>query len=144
MLDRTLLDDSNIKRIEELSERLNFRHFIHSSNTNELEMSTRHGVPILLRSLLKRQNVDCVEVIAESGTVSEVHTHAEVEIVIPYEGFMEFYMGDSVFNIEAGQCMYIPKNIPHSAKFPSADRTKMICITVPHSPDFPGEMDNDD
>jgi len=142
MLDRELLDDSNIKRIEEISARLDFSRFVLNIDKEKAEMTTRMGIPILLKNLLKRPNVSCVEAFAEPGVISETHVHEEVEIVIVYEGSMEFTIGGSKFQITPGLCVYIPKNVPHSAKFTSDTVTKMICVTIPHSPSFPGEMDN--
>lgn len=142
MLDH-LLDDSNIARLQEVSESLDFREFVHYASNETIEISTRHGDPLITRNLVKRENVSCVEAVAQPGTELVPRSHAQFEVFVVYEGAMDVFMNGKTFHVLAGESVYIPKYVSHSIKFTEEMPTRMICITVPHAPDLPGEMSDE-
>ena len=141
MLDH-LLDDSNIARLQQISETLDFNRFVQEASDDRLEINTRHGDPLIMHNLIKRQNVSCVEVIANPGTVLTPRSHSQFEVFVVYEGEMEVSMNGERFSTRAGESVYIPKCTTHSVRFTDEMPTRMICITVPHAPDLPGEIDD--
>jgi len=138
-----LFDDSNIARLQEVSDSLDFKQFVYHASDKHIKINTRHGDPVVVRNLVKRQNVSCVEIVASPGVELSPRSHAQYEVCVVYEGSMHVSMGGKVFHISAGESMSVPKGVYHSIKFTNEATTKMICITVPHASDLPGEMSDD-
>jgi quercetin dioxygenase-like cupin family protein len=51
-----------------------------------------------------------------SGYVAPVHTHPGEEIIYVIEGTLEYDIGGKVTRVKAGDVLFVPAGIPHTAK----------------------------
>lgn len=50
-----------------------------------------------------------------AGSVFELHSHPEEQIMIVLEGYCDEVIGGSLYRVEAGDVIWLPSNIPHGA-----------------------------
>ena len=50
------------------------------------------------------------------GYVAPVHTHPGEEIIYVIEGTLEYDIGGKVTRVKAGDVLFVPAGIPHTAK----------------------------
>jgi quercetin dioxygenase-like cupin family protein len=79
-------------------------------------------------------NVMCVEVHFETGTVAALHSHPHEQITYVISGRFEFVVGDETYVISAGDSLYKQPNIVHGATCLEAG--KLLDIFTPHREDF--------
>jgi quercetin dioxygenase-like cupin family protein len=79
-------------------------------------------------------NVMCVEVHFETGTVAALHSHPHEQITYVISGKFEFIVGDETYIIGAGDSLYKQPNIVHGATCLEAG--KLLDIFTPHREDF--------
>ncbi|MGO4909445.1 cupin domain-containing protein [Pseudorhodobacter sp. W20_MBD10_FR17] len=79
-------------------------------------------------------NVMCVEVHFETGTVAALHSHPHEQITYVISGRFEFVVGDETYVISAGDSLYKQPNIVHGATCLEAG--KLLDIFTPKREDF--------
>ncbi|MBT52827.1 MAG: cupin [Mameliella sp.] len=79
-------------------------------------------------------NVMCVEVHFETGTVAARHSHPHEQITYVISGKFEFTVGDETYVIGAGDSLYKQPNIEHGATCLEAGT--LLDIFTPHREDF--------
>lgn len=60
-----------------------------------------------------------------------LHRHAFDELFYVLEGELAFRLGDSAVTLEAGGCVYVPGNEPHTFSNPSAEPARMLVVMSP-------------
>ena len=79
-------------------------------------------------------NVMCVEVHFETGTVAAMHNHPHEQITYVISGKFEFTVGDKTYVVEAGDSLYKEPMIMHGATCLEAGT--LLDIFTPHREDF--------
>lgn len=80
------------------------------------------------------QNMMCVEVHFEQGTVAALHSHHHEQITYVVSGKFEFTVGDKTYIVSAGDSLYKQPNIVHGATCLEAG--KLLDFFTPHREDF--------
>lgn len=80
------------------------------------------------------ENVMCVEVHFETGTVAALHCHPHEQITYVISGRFEFAVGDKTYIISAGDSLYKQPNILHGAT--CIETGTLLDIFTPHREDF--------
>lgn len=79
-------------------------------------------------------NLMCVEVHFETGTVADLHRHPHEQITYVISGRFEFTVGDKTYTVGAGDSLYKQPNILHGAKCIEAGT--LLDLFTPHREDF--------
>lgn len=79
-------------------------------------------------------NLMCVEVHFETGTVAALHSHPHEQITYVVSGRFEFDVGGEKYIISAGDSMYKQPNIVHGATCLEAGM--LLDFFTPHREDF--------
>lgn len=79
-------------------------------------------------------NLMCVEVHFEEGTVAGVHSHPHEQITYVISGEFEFEIGGKKTILKAGDSAYKQANLPHGAI--CIKKGMLIDIFTPHREDF--------
>ena len=79
-------------------------------------------------------NVMCVEVHFETGTVAALHSHRHEQITYVISGRFEFTVGDRTYVVSAGDSLYKQPHIVHGATCLEAGT--LLDIFTPHREDF--------
>ena len=79
-------------------------------------------------------NVMCVEVHFDKGTVAARHHHPHEQITYVISGRFEFTVGDEAYIVSAGDSLYKQPNIEHGATCLEAGT--LLDIFTPHREDF--------
>ncbi|ABX40870.1 cupin domain-containing protein [Lachnoclostridium phytofermentans] len=76
-----------------------------------------------------------VEVYFENHYISEKHTHEHEQMTYCLEGTFEFYIGDKVERISAGDTIYFPSNIEHHCAV-ITETGRLLDVFTPIRKDF--------
>lgn len=79
-------------------------------------------------------NVMCVEVHFETGTVAALHHHPHEQITYVISGKFAFTVGDKTYTVGAGDSLYKQPNIEHGATCIEAGT--LLDVFTPHREDF--------
>ncbi|WP_405401824.1 cupin domain-containing protein [Paracoccus sp. Ld10] len=79
-------------------------------------------------------NVMCVEVHFETGTVAALHSHPHEQITYVISGKFAFTVGTETYTVSAGDSLYKQPNIEHGATCLEAGT--LLDIFTPHRADF--------
>lgn len=79
-------------------------------------------------------NLMCVEVHFEQGTVAALHSHPHEQITYVISGKFEFTVGDETYVVGAGDSLYKQPNIIHGATCLEAGT--LLDMFTPHRADF--------
>ncbi len=79
-------------------------------------------------------NLMCVEVHFEAGTVAPMHSHPHEQITYVISGKFEFTVGDETRTVSAGDSLYKQPNIVHGATCLEAGT--LLDMFTPHREDF--------
>ena len=79
-------------------------------------------------------NLMCVEVHFETGTVAPLHSHPHEQITYCVSGKFEFEVGDETYIVAAGDSLYKQPNIVHGAK--CLESGMLLDMFTPHREDF--------
>ena len=79
-------------------------------------------------------NLMCVEVHFETGTVAALHSHPHEQITYCVSGKFEFVVGDETYIVSAGDSLYKQPNIVHGATCLEAGT--LLDLFTPHREDF--------
>ncbi|MFY0618378.1 cupin domain-containing protein [Shimia sp.] len=79
-------------------------------------------------------NVMCVEVHFEAGTVAALHSHPHEQITYVISGKFEFKVGEETYVVSAGDSLYKQPDILHGATCLEAGT--LLDIFTPHREDF--------
>src|SRR5262249_46513507 len=72
-----------------------------------------------------------VEYVSTPGLEPPPHWHEhEDEVFYVIEGHLEMHCGDQVLQVEAGECVFLPKRKPHGFIIRSA-RLRAVCVIQP-------------
>jgi len=72
-----------------------------------------------------------VEYVSKPGHEPPPHWHEhEDEVFYIVEGHLEMHVGDQVFQVEVGECIFLPKRKPHGFVVRSP-RLRAICVIQP-------------
>ena len=70
-----------------------------------------------------------VEALLASGTESPPHLHTrEDELFYVLEGEFEVYVGQEAFNVEAGECVFLPRFKPHASVIDEGGKSRVAEI----------------
>lgn len=79
-----------------------------------------------------------VEVYFDNYYVSEKHAHVHEQMTYCLEGEFEFYVGDKIERISAGDTIYLPSDIPHYCKV-LTEKGRLLDVFTPIREDFIGK-----
>ncbi|WP_136440955.1 cupin domain-containing protein [Pacificoceanicola onchidii] len=79
-------------------------------------------------------NLMCVEVQFETGTVAALHSHPHEQITYVISGRFEFQVGEETYTVAAGDSLYKQPNIVHGATCLEAGT--LLDMFTPHREDF--------
>lgn len=79
-------------------------------------------------------NMMCVEVRFETGTVAALHSHPHEQITYVVSGKFEFVVGDKTYIVSAGDSLYKQPDIVHGATCLEAGM--LLDFFTPHREDF--------
>ncbi|GAA6182532.1 cupin domain-containing protein [Shimia sp. NS0008-38b] len=79
-------------------------------------------------------NVMCVEVHFEAGTIAALHSHPHEQITYVISGKFEFQVGEETYVVSAGDSLYKQPDILHGATCLEAGT--LLDIFTPHREDF--------
>ena len=79
-------------------------------------------------------NLMCVEVHFDTGTVAALHSHPHEQITYVISGKYEFTVGDKTYVVSAGDSLYKQPNIEHRATCLEAGT--LLDIFTPRREDF--------
>lgn len=79
-------------------------------------------------------NLMCVEVHFDTGTVAALHSHAHEQITYVISGKFEFVVGDQTYIVSAGDSLYKQPHILHGATCIEAGT--LLDMFTPHRADF--------
>ena len=123
-----------LAKLKELTEHLpSFEDLVGNSCT-ATEVETLKG-NIFMFGLYNVPGISVARAFMSANTEIELHTHAEFELFVVYEGKMVLNVEDKVFEVEVRQSGYVLPNMPHSAYFPVD--TKVVAIAIPSSEGYP-------
>jgi quercetin dioxygenase-like cupin family protein len=71
----------------------------------------------------------------KAGSVFELHSHPQEQVMIVLEGYCDEMIGDKLYRMEKGDVAYLPSNVKHGAFLREVD-CKVIDIFVPRREDF--------
>ncbi|MCL2827286.1 MAG: cupin domain-containing protein [Oscillospiraceae bacterium] len=75
----------------------------------------------------------------KAGTVFDLHSHDQEQVMIVVEGYCDEVIGDKIFRVEKGDVIRLPANVKHGAFLRDVD-CKAIDIFVPRREDFHGKF----
>ena len=90
--------------------RAELRHFVWDSIPID-EMS-----PVLGRQLVVGQNIMLARVLLKKGCIVPEHSHPNEQLTFIAEGALRFWIDGEVIDVNAGECLTIPPNMPHKAE----------------------------
>lgn len=79
-------------------------------------------------------NLMCVEVHFETGTVAALHSHPHEQITYVISGKFEFKVGDETYVVSAGDSLYKQPDIVHGATCLEAGM--LLDVFTPHREDI--------
>jgi len=88
----------------------------------------------LFRMLLKSNRMEAVIAEIDPGTISEFYRHEGEEVHIVLEGKIVYEVGDKKFEMEPGDVLWHPSDVPHRAV--NTGTTKAVYLTVGTPPTF--------
>lgn len=86
------------------------------------------------RVMAYNDNLMCVEVHFDTGTVAALHSHPHEQITYVISGKFEFTVGEDTYVVAAGDSLYKQPNIVHGARCLEAGM--LLDIFTPHREDF--------
>lgn len=81
------------------------------------------------------QNVMLSFITMKAGSVFELHSHSEEQIMIVVGGFCDEIIKDKMYRVQEGDVIHLPSNIPHGAFIREVD-CKAIDIFSPTRNDY--------
>src|SRR5215469_769920 len=72
--------------------------------------------PVLGRQLVVGQNIMLARVLLKKGCIVPEHSHPNEQLTFIAEGALRFWIGGKVIDVNAGECLTIPPNMPHKAE----------------------------
>ncbi len=99
---------------------------------NEIEMKKVDGK--LFRLLQKSNEMESIIAELEVGVGSRRYRHQGEEFHIVLKGRMEYKVGDEVYTMEAGDSLWHPSDIYHSAR--NIGNERLVYLTVSTPPTF--------
>jgi len=69
------------------------------------------------------------------GSAFPIHRHGELEVLIPYEGELEYTLDGDTGRVLTGEALLIPPDVPHCVM--ANGDTWMIAVTIPDSAGYP-------
>jgi len=66
----------------------------------------------------------------ESDVKPEQHAHEGQEFNYVVEGGMDFYLGDIVYTLEAGDSVYFDSGIPHAMRARDGKKTRFLAVVI--------------
>lgn len=88
-----------------------------------------------LSHLIATGNLTVSFLTMEAGSTFEVHTHTHAQLMIVIEGYCDEIIDRKIYQVEKGDVIYLPKNIPHGAFIREVDCCA-IDIFVPRREDY--------
>jgi len=71
----------------------------------------------------------------KAGSVFELHSHPEEQIMFVVEGYCDEIIKDKIYRVKEGDVIYLPSNIPHGAFIRDVD-CKAIDVFSPIREDY--------
>ena len=128
---------NNLEKLKELTDQLPSFEDLVSKSGSITEVETLKG-NVFMFGLYSVPAISVARAFMSANTEIELHTHAEFELFVVYEGRMMLNVEGKEFGVEVRQSGYVLPNIPHSAYFPVD--TKVIAITIPSSEGYPNAV----
>jgi quercetin dioxygenase-like cupin family protein len=79
------------------------------------DMTQTEMTPQIRRRVVSGENLMSVEFHFDKGAIIATHHHVHEQISHIISGRIEFTVGDETQIMKAGDVLYIPSNVPHSA-----------------------------
>mgnify|MGYP000250470238 CR=1 FL=1 len=92
-------------------------------------------VPGSLSHLLRGKGVLISFLTMKAGSVFELHSHPQEQIMIVLEGYCDEIIENKIYHVTAGDVIYLPSNVPHGAFLGDVD-CKAIDIFCPVREDY--------
>jgi len=129
--------DSNLDELRQIVESLPSWEQRWAGNGDRIvEIDTANGTSIA-KGLHKEPTIAVALCESKEGTVFDIHSHMEKEIIVQFEGSQDIeFDNNETIRINAGDVLVIPPGINHKACYPVNSRC--IAITLPAAYGFPG------
>lgn len=85
--------------------------------------------------LVSGQNAMISFLTMKAGSIFEIHSHPEEQIMIVIEGYCDEIIGDKIYRVREGDVIRLPPNVPHGAFLREVD-CKAIDIFAPGRSDY--------
>jgi quercetin dioxygenase-like cupin family protein len=102
------------------------------------EVSSLSGVPVerlfggkVLRKVFSTENIEIVSYTYEEGSHFPEHSHPEEQVTIVEKGEITFELEGTHVKLGRGDVVYIPPDVPHSARAGLSGRAHTINIFYP-------------
>ncbi len=84
---------------------------------------------IMLQRLGHGEQISAVHWNFADGAVNEVHNHPQEQFGYIIKGGFEITIGDETRTLRAGDCYFVPRNVPH--RFVAIGETEAIDVFTP-------------
>ena len=91
---------------------------------------------VVLKILGHAENMNVLHWDMEDGSVVAWHSHPEEQFGYCIAGGFSMRVGDETAELRAGDCYFIPPNVPH--EFTAVGKTEAIDVFSPMKPSLPG------
>lgn len=130
--------DNNLDKLRELTEKLpiipTLADFIYGEENNVVNYEVEGGASFGI-GLVNQSEIAVQRVFMSKGITFPEHAHPEHEWFLVYIGGYELYLPNETRQINAGEMVHFPPNVPHSG-FITED-TWAIGITMPSGEGYP-------
>ena len=128
------MPSTNLDKLRDLTEKLTFQSS--STYSPAIRQNAMARGTSLSFGLLNEPAISCAKVFASKGSCSPLHSHAETEFFLVYEGMMVVFMDGLELVLHAGECLSIHPGVEHSAEFPDSE-CWLLAITIPQTTGWP-------
>lgn len=85
--------------------------------------------------LVRGQNAMLSFLTMKAGSVFELHSHPQEQIMVVLEGYCDEIINDKIYRVQAGDVIRLPSNVVHGAFLRDMD-CKVIDIFIPARDDY--------
>ena len=89
--------------------------------------------------LVTSQNMIISFLTMKAGSIFEIHSHPQEQIMIVISGYCDEVIGDKIYRVKEGDVLRLPPNVPHGAFLRDVD-CRAIDIFSPVRSDYVGKF----
>jgi unsaturated pyranuronate lyase len=89
------------------------RHSMHKTSWDQIEPEKMND--LITRQMVNGENATVSRLLLSRGAVVPRHSHVSEQYSLIFAGNLKFIFDDREVEVKAGEVLYIPANVPHSA-----------------------------